>query len=101
MSTRQSAGSLRQQTKARREKAPATPLAETSPFVVSGAAAPSTDTQSLHAPAANRKIRWRWGMLAAFAMALLSLYPQIDLWLTRGVNWQGAFAFTAYDEEMY
>ena len=49
----------------------------------------------------ERKVRWRWGFLAALGMALLSFYPQLDLWLTRGPNSQGAFAFTAYDEEIY
>lgn len=50
---------------------------------------------------ASRKIHWRWGVLAALAMALLSCYPQIDLWLTRGAEWQGAYASMFYDEEVY
>ena len=49
----------------------------------------------------NRKIRWRWGLLAAVAMAFLSLYPQIDLWVTRGADWKGSFALLSYDEEVY
>lgn len=50
---------------------------------------------------ASRKIRWRWGLLAACAMALLSLYPQIDLWVTRGADWQGSYTSLCYDEEVY
>src|ERR1041385_5962972 len=50
---------------------------------------------------AKPRIAWRWGVLAALAMALLSFYPQIDLWLTRGANWQGGFAAVAYDEDIY
>jgi len=49
----------------------------------------------------GKEIRWRWGVLAAVAMALLSLYPQIDLWITRGQNWQGSYASMFYDEEEY
>lgn len=64
-------------------------------------AAPSASTQSVSALATSRKIRWRWGVLAAVALALLSLYPQIDLWITRGTVWQGSFTSLCYDEEIY
>ncbi len=51
---------------------------------------------------ANRiEVRWRWGLIAAVAMALLSLYPQIDLLVARGAEWNGAFASQSYDEEIY
>src|ERR1051326_4689052 len=47
------------------------------------------------------KMRWGWGVLAALAMALLSLFPQIDLWHARDAEWQGGIAFHAYDEGIY
>ncbi len=46
-------------------------------------------------------IRWRWGVLAALAMALLSLWPQIYLWGSRGAEWNGSFAHSNYDEDAY
>ncbi|HEY2989151.1 MAG TPA: hypothetical protein VGL11_15570 [Candidatus Binatia bacterium] len=49
----------------------------------------------------NRKVHWRYGVHAALAMSLLSLYPQIDLWIARGVDWQGSYASLNYDEEIY
>ncbi len=57
--------------------------------------------QSDLSAATSPKIRWRWGLLAALAMSLLSLYPQIDLWLTRGADWQGSYTSLNYDEEIY
>ncbi len=54
-----------------------------------------------HPDAPRNEVRWRWGLLAAVAMALLSLYPQIDLWVTRGAQWNGSFASQSYDEEIY
>lgn len=55
----------------------------------------------MHSDVIQTDVRWRWGLIAAVAMALLSLYPQIDLWVTRGVEWNGAFASQSYDEEIY
>src|SRR5437867_9973020 len=52
-------------------------------------------------PEGSRKVRWRWGVFAALAMTLLSFYPQVDLWITLGHHWQGAFASLHYDEETY
>lgn len=41
----------------------------------------------------NTRIEWRWGLLAASVLMLLSLYPQFHLWLNRGESWQHAVAF--------
>lgn len=46
-------------------------------------------------------IRWRWGLIAAAAMALVSLWPQFDLWFNRGTEWNGAFAHSNHDEDIY
>jgi hypothetical protein len=68
---------------------------------VPGASAPSSDAQNALLATTSRKIDWRWGLLAALVMSLLSLYPQIDLWIARGADWQGAYASMFYDEEVY
>jgi len=45
--------------------------------------------------------RWRLGVLAGFALMFLSLYPQLELWLTQGRDWHGAYAYYDIDEEAY
>ena len=49
----------------------------------------------------HTKLRWRWGLLAAAAVTLLSLFPQIDLWLARGTDFQGEYAYIDTDEVAY
>jgi hypothetical protein len=46
-------------------------------------------------------LRWRWGLLAALAMMLLSLYPQAHLCYQRGSQWHGSFAHFYSDEPAY
>src|SRR5205807_9787763 len=46
-------------------------------------------------------IEWKWGALAALAMTLIGLYPQINLWLARGTQWQGSYVLTQGDEIAY
>jgi len=41
------------------------------------------------------------GALAATAMVLLSLIPQIHLWVVRGTDWHGAYATLQGDEFLY
>ncbi|MEP6637123.1 MAG: hypothetical protein ABJB97_10395 [Acidobacteriota bacterium] len=48
-----------------------------------------------------RKIRWRWGVIAALAMTLLSIFPQLYLWRDRGSAWNGSHAFFYTDEPAY
>jgi hypothetical protein len=39
------------------------------------------------------KIEWRWGVIAAVAMAVLALYPQFHFWMTNDGGWEsGAYA---------
>jgi hypothetical protein len=45
--------------------------------------------------------RWKWAALPAAAMALLALYPQINLWLGRGSTWQGSYVLVQGDEDAY
>src|SRR6266403_2649773 len=47
------------------------------------------------------KIEWRWGALAALAMSIVALYPQINLWIARGSAWQGSYVLTQGDEVAY
>ncbi|MGA9995554.1 MAG: hypothetical protein WBP93_09075 [Pyrinomonadaceae bacterium] len=47
-------------------------------------------------------IRWRLGILAAVAIALLAIFPQLNLWRLRGSDWNGSFAgYRGEDEYAY
>lgn len=48
-----------------------------------------------------KTIRWRWGLIAALAMTLLSMFPQMYLWRDRGREWKGSHAFFYTDEPAY
>jgi hypothetical protein len=47
------------------------------------------------------KIEWKWGALAALAMTIIALYPQVNLWIARGSAWQGSYVLTQGDEVAY
>jgi hypothetical protein len=47
------------------------------------------------------KLRWRLGVLAGVAMMILALYPQLNLWVLRGHDWNGAYAYNDIDEVAY
>lgn len=47
------------------------------------------------------KLRWHLGALAGLAMAILGVYPQINLWAMRGGEWNGAYAYNDIDEVAY
>lgn len=49
----------------------------------------------------KKNIRWRLAAFAGIAVALITLIPQVSLWIARGRDWQGAYAFTDYDELAY
>jgi hypothetical protein len=49
----------------------------------------------------SNSVRLRWGVLAALAMTFLALYPQINLWLVRGREWNGAYVMVHGDEAAY
>jgi len=49
----------------------------------------------------ERKLRWRLGALVGAGMLLLALYPQINLWVLRGRDWNGAYAYNDVDEVAY
>jgi hypothetical protein len=49
----------------------------------------------------ERNFRWRPGVLAAVALTLLALLPQVHLWYARGGDWQGAYASFDGDEAAY
>ena len=46
-------------------------------------------------------IEWRWGALAALAIMLLALWPQMNIWIARGSNWQGSYVAVQGDEVAY
>jgi len=47
------------------------------------------------------KIDWKWGALAALAMTIIAIYPQVNLYLARGSQWQGSYVLTQGDEVAY
>ena len=47
------------------------------------------------------RIQWKWGAFAALAMTVIAIYPQINLWLVRGTDWQGSYVLTQGDEVAY
>jgi hypothetical protein len=46
-------------------------------------------------------LRWRWGLLVALAMMLISLIPQAHLCYKRGSEWHGSYAHFYSDEPAY
>ena len=44
---------------------------------------------------------WKWGIWAALAITLLSVYPQLVMWGVRGQQWNGSFAENDSDEWYY
>ena len=54
-----------------------------------------------HDPEQSNKIEWRWGLLAAVGMMLLALWPQMNMWIARGHNWQGSYVAVQGDEVAY
>lgn len=48
-----------------------------------------------------RTTEWRWGVLAALGMMLLASWPQINMWIARGHNWQGSYVSVQGDEVAY
>ncbi|HEY0082120.1 MAG TPA: hypothetical protein VGB61_04965, partial [Pyrinomonadaceae bacterium] len=49
----------------------------------------------------DESTRWRWGVAAALALALVSLVPQLHLWRERGREWHGADFSFFVDEAAY
>ncbi|HEX3250118.1 MAG TPA: hypothetical protein VHS05_11870 [Pyrinomonadaceae bacterium] len=47
------------------------------------------------------RAKWKWCALAASVMVLLSLLPQIQLWIARGKDWNGAYTSLHGDESVY
>ena len=45
--------------------------------------------------------KWKWGALAALVITLLSLYPQLHLWMQLGRNTEGVYASFDTDEVAY
>ena len=47
------------------------------------------------------QISWKFGALAGVAVALITLIPQIGLWVERGSQWHGTYALSDPDELVY
>jgi len=49
----------------------------------------------------SNKEKWKWCAFTASVMVLLSLVPQIHLWIVRGKDWNGAYTSLHGDESIY
>src|SRR6266536_4724288 len=49
----------------------------------------------------NYGAKWKWCAMTCLAMVLLSLRPQIHLWIVRGRDWNGAYVSSQGDEFIY
>jgi hypothetical protein len=49
----------------------------------------------------QRRIRWKFGILAGLAVVLVTMIPQLSLWIDRGAEWHGAYAIVDPDELGY
>jgi hypothetical protein len=52
-------------------------------------------------PSSPYIVRFKWCALAATAITLLALMPQIHFWFVRGSQWQGAYTIMQPDELLY
>jgi hypothetical protein len=52
-------------------------------------------------PLPSYAVNWKWFVLPSMAMVLLSLMPQIHLWIVRGREWNGAYVSPQGDEPLY
>lgn len=49
----------------------------------------------------QRRIRWKFGILAGLAVVLVTMIPQVRLWVERGGEVHGAYAIVDPDELVY
>src|SRR5689334_25348474 len=49
----------------------------------------------------HRSLRWKFAALAVAIVLFLSVYPQINVWMAKGANWNGAYVVSNYDEVAY
>src|SRR5687767_11594899 len=49
----------------------------------------------------KRRIRWKFGILAGLAVVLVTMIPQLSLWIDRGGEGRGAYAIVDPDELGY
>ena len=47
------------------------------------------------------KAVWKYALIPVIAMAILALYPQLSLWISKAPDWQGAYFVSNYDEVAY
>jgi len=55
-------------------------------------------SNKIHQPA---RVKWKFCALVSVAMIVLSLIPQIHLWIARGREWNGAYVIIQGDEPLY
>src|SRR5882762_5823198 len=55
--------------------------------------AAETNNEDLAVATNPPRIAWRWGILAATVVTLLSLYPQLQMWVTGHESWRNSVAY--------
>ena len=48
-----------------------------------------------------KKGAWKFALVPVITIAILALYPQLSLWITRGPAWNGSYFVSNYDEVAY
>lgn len=49
----------------------------------------------------NNRLAWKFALVPTIVMIVVALYPQISLWVSRGLAWEGSYAAVNYDEVAY
>ena len=44
---------------------------------------------------------WKYAVIPTLIVLFLAIYPQINIWLVKGMSWQGAYVVSNYDEVAY
>lgn len=48
-----------------------------------------------------KKTPWKLALFPVLAIAIMAIYPQMSLWMTRGSAWEGSYFVSNYDEVAY
>src|ERR1044072_5137961 len=48
-----------------------------------------------------KRIRWQYVAVPVVIVLFLSVYPQLNVWMAKGSNWNGAYVVSNYDEVAY
>ncbi len=49
----------------------------------------------------EKRAVWKYAAIPALILAMLAIYPQLNLWVARGSDWNGSYVVSNYDEVAY